>query len=164
MRPCGQSASACGRGAPAGRCQLRPKASLTKPAPIASGRGRYQVCGACGRCAPASETLGDLWRLRKAFRWLLKHDDQGPMDIYVHRPLIVALPRVENAFHPSWRALAGMRASQPGRACVAAGLYDKGDPSTPGASRPALRMTRAPRFAPCAQDDKGAALRALRSG
>ena len=79
------------------------------------------------------------------------------MDIYVHRPLIAALPRVENAFHPSWRALAGMRASQPGRACVAAGLYDKGDPSTPGASRPALRMTRAPRFAPCAQDDEGAA-------
>ena len=67
------------------------------------------------------------------------------MDIYVHQPLIVALPRVENAFQPSWRTLAGMRASQPGRACVAAGLYDKGDPSTPGASRPALRMTRAAR-------------------
>ena len=65
------------------------------------------------------------------------------MDIFVHRPLTAAFPWVGSAFRPSRRGRSeDPRASRPGRFCAAAGLRVRRGPSTPGASRPSLRMTR----------------------
>ena len=59
-----------------------------------------------------------------------------------HRPLVAGFPQAATRFQSSRRGSAETRASRPVRACVAAGLCDRRDPSTPGASRPPLRMTK----------------------
>ena len=68
-------------------------------------------------------------------------------------------------FQSSRRGSAGTRASRPVRACVAAGLCDRRDPSTPGASRPPLRMTSgAGASRPPLRMTRGAGASPLRSG
>ena len=95
--------------------------------------------------APPTRMPGDLWRFRKANVQVGEPWAAGSMGTPAHRPLSAALPWVGSAFEPSRHGRSeDLRASRPGRLCAAASLRIRRGPSTPGASRPPLRMTIVP--------------------
>ena len=132
--------------APTGRSRPQPAASRTKPALIAAGWKRMQPeCSPRTQRAASPRRPGNLRRFRKANLQVGEPWEAGSMNIAVHRPLTADFPLVGGDSVRKKRP-EGTRSRPTGK------RRDQWDPSTPGASRPPLRMTTL------------RALRALRSG
>ena len=142
-RPARVRPRAAARGAPAGRMRARPAASRTKPAPIAAG---WCIAASCPPMAVAVRPQPVYTAICGGFVrrtcWSANHKPAGSMGAPAHRPLTAAFRRSE-AFSGRVDAPGRSRARPDrGGPSLAASLCHRRDPSTAGASRPSLRMTK----------------------